>query len=191
MRKLDEQEIKIIKELIRNPRTSDNQISKKTKVPVMSVNRKRKRLEEEGILNYHTVVSRGDPKKKSFRARQLYTIQFKIGVTQEMYIEALRNDKQVKEENAKHHVNSYLGEKDGHLTLIVMLEAENHDKLLAVFNGKIIPNIKKRFGEDCIKKIYTVRLYRPVRVHNNYLPLFNMEKGVIRENWPDEYIFVQ
>lgn len=41
-RTIDEQEKLIIKALIRNPRSSDNQISKTTKVPVRTVYRKRK-----------------------------------------------------------------------------------------------------------------------------------------------------
>ena len=49
MRQLDEQEKSIVKALIRDPRLSDNQISKVTKVPVMSVNRKRKKLDR--IMN--------------------------------------------------------------------------------------------------------------------------------------------
>ena len=41
-RTIDEQEKLIIKALIRNPRSSDNQISKTTKVPVRTVYRKEK-----------------------------------------------------------------------------------------------------------------------------------------------------
>ena len=50
--KLDEQEQKIIKELIRDPRISDNQIGRNTKIPVKTVNRKRKNLEQRNIISY-------------------------------------------------------------------------------------------------------------------------------------------
>ena len=58
MRKIDAQEQKILRALTRNPRHSDNRISAMTGVPVRTVNRKRARLEEEGILSYYTVVER-------------------------------------------------------------------------------------------------------------------------------------
>lgn len=191
MKDLDEQEVKIVKELIRNPRISDNQISKKTGVPVMSVNRKRKSMEEKGILNYNTIVTRGNTETKVFKPRQLYTVQFKIGVTKDEYIEGMKDDKVFKGPNSRYYVNSYLGEQHGHLSLVIMLEANTHAELLEVFNGKIVPHLKQKFGEDCINAISTVRLYIPIRIHHNYMPLFNMENGVIREDWPDDWIFVQ
>ena len=54
LRKLDNQEIKIVKALIRNPRISDNQIGLRTGVPIRTVNRKRKKMEEKGLLKYYT-----------------------------------------------------------------------------------------------------------------------------------------
>ena len=57
MRKFDKQEEMIIKELIRNSRISDNQIAKNTRIPVTTVNRKRKLLEEEGFIHYYADVS--------------------------------------------------------------------------------------------------------------------------------------
>ena len=44
MRDLDKKEKLIIKELVKNPRISDNQIAKNTGLAVKSVNRKRKKL---------------------------------------------------------------------------------------------------------------------------------------------------
>ena len=46
----DDQERAILKALIRDPRQSDNHISKVTGVPTPTVRRKRKRLEDEGLL---------------------------------------------------------------------------------------------------------------------------------------------
>ena len=48
------QERRIIRNLIKNPRISDNKISKITGIPTITVNRKRKKLEAEGLLHYHT-----------------------------------------------------------------------------------------------------------------------------------------
>ena len=49
---LDEQEQLIIKALIKDPRMSDNNIGKLTKVPIRTVSRKRKKLEQENKIEY-------------------------------------------------------------------------------------------------------------------------------------------
>jgi DNA-binding Lrp family transcriptional regulator len=190
MRKLDIQETKILKQLVRNPRVSDNQISKNTRVPVMTVNRKRKLMEEEGIINYYTDINHGDPKTKVYDAIQLYTIQFKIGITREHYIKAIMEDRKFRSRNSKYHAESYLGEKEGHLALVIMLEANSQSELIEIFNGEIVQGIKSRYGEDCINKIDTTRIDVPIRMHHNYLPLINMEKGIIKKEWDDEWIYV-
>jgi len=59
MKEFDEQERKIIYELIRNPRLSDNQVGKRTAIPIKTVNRKRKLLEEKGALQYAALVEHG------------------------------------------------------------------------------------------------------------------------------------
>ena len=58
MRDLDKQERLIIRELIKNHRISDNKIGKNTGIPVMSVNRKRKSMEKEGLLTYYTSLKK-------------------------------------------------------------------------------------------------------------------------------------
>ena len=57
MRELDDQERLIIRQLIRDPRESDNGIGESTGVNVRTVGRKRQRLEQDGILSYHTQVN--------------------------------------------------------------------------------------------------------------------------------------
>ena len=78
MKELDDFERKVVKELIRNPRISDNQIAKNVKMPVMTVNRKRKGLEEEGYLRYFTSLDTGEHGTGKFRAKQIYCVKFKI-----------------------------------------------------------------------------------------------------------------
>ena len=53
----DEQEQLIIKALIKDPRMSDNNIGKLTKVPIRTVSRKRKKLEQESKINYYVSVN--------------------------------------------------------------------------------------------------------------------------------------
>ena len=55
-RKLDEQELKIAKALIRSPRISDNRLGDENDLPIRSVSRKRARMEREGLLRYFAEV---------------------------------------------------------------------------------------------------------------------------------------
>jgi DNA-binding Lrp family transcriptional regulator len=187
---LDEQEKKIVRELIRNPRASDNQISKKTSVPVMTVNRKRKKLEERGLLYYFTYINNTNRGTGLYHARQLYIVKFKIGLTREKYLQMIESDKRLKETNAKHIVESFIGEKDGHLALMLIMEAKSEGQLVEIFNGDVVENFKKNFGEDCIDDVSTVKLNLPIRVLHNYLPYINMTNGKMKEEWGDNWIFV-
>lgn len=191
MVEFDAQEVKIVRELVRNPRISDNQLAKNARVPVMTVNRKRKKMEERGLISYYTSIKYEEEATGIFHARQLYIIKLKIGITRETYLEKIKADKELLGFSAEHIAESYVGEKDGHLALMIIMDAKTEPELIESFNGKFVTNIQKLFGEDSIKEVITTKLNIPVRLHHNYLPLINMEKGKIRENWPDEYIFVE
>lgn len=184
----DEKEEKILKELIKNPRVSDNQIAKNAKIPVMTVNRKRKKLEEDDKVLYMSYVNNLN---SDYNARQLYTIKFKSGITRELYINKIQNDYKFKEIYSNYVSDSYLGEKDGHLALIMSIDASSESELVEIFNGLIVKSLKSNFGDDSILEIVTTRISLPIRLHHNYLPLINMEKGTIKKNWNDDYIFVE
>ena len=190
VRELDKQEKLIVKELIRNPRVSDNQIARNTKIPVMTVNRKRKAIEKEGFLRYFTSIDTGEHGTGKYKAKQLYIVKFKIGITREQFIDYVFEDKETLSFSACYISMSYLGEKDGHLAYMCVVDAETESKLMDEFNGKLIPDFKKKFGEDCIREIITMRLTNTIRRHHNYIPMVNMQDGVIKKDWPDEYIFV-
>lgn len=190
IRELDENERKIVRELIRNPRISDNQIAKNTKVPVMTVNRKRKQLERENLLRYYTSFDTGEFGTGRFKAKQLYIIKFKIGIARKDYIEKVEKDKKFQQFNASYTSLSYLGEKDGHLALVMILDAKTDSLLVDEFSGKIIPHLKEKLGNDCIRGIITTKISNTLRRHHNYLPSINMEKGIMKKDWPDEWIFV-
>jgi DNA-binding Lrp family transcriptional regulator len=190
MRTLDKKEVKIIRELIRDPRMSDNQIAKKTGIPVMTVNRKRKRLEAERLLRYYVSIDKGEFGLRIFDAKELYIIKFKMGITRQNYLEALETDPMWRMLNSKFISLAYLGEKDGHLALIIILDAPTEDQLVEEFNGKIVPFLREKLGEDAIKEIITASLDKLVRVHHNYMPAMNMEHGRIKKDWPNDLIFV-
>jgi DNA-binding Lrp family transcriptional regulator len=190
MRRLDEKEVKIIRELIRNPRASDNTIASRAGIPVMTVNRKRKRLEEERLLRYYVSLDKGEFGLHIFDAKELFIIKFKIGITRKEYLDKLELDPIWRMFNSRYISLAYLGEKDGHLALMLILDAVTEDQLVEEFNGKIVPFLKEKLGQNCIREVITTSLNKLVRVHHNYMPATNMEKGVIRKGWPDRYIFV-
>jgi len=85
-KELDNQEKSILKELVKDPRISDNQIALKTGIPVKSVNRKRKNLESERILSYHTRIDNNTEGTGIFGARRMYTILFDYGISRQMLL---------------------------------------------------------------------------------------------------------
>ena len=190
MRKFDKQEENILKELIKNPRISDNQVAKNTKIPVTTVNRKRKHLEEQGFIHYYVDVSDESLERGQHNARQLYVIKLKEGITRQKYLEKIKKSENLRKVNPRYHAESFLGEKDGQFAVILIAEAKSADELIEIFNGSIIPDIKKRHGDDCISEITTTKVTFPFRMHHNYIPLFNMESGIIKKDWLNDWIFV-
>ena len=190
MKELDEIERKIVRELIRNPRLSDNKISKKTRIPVMTVNRRRKGLEGEGYLRYFTSLDTGEHGTGKYEAKQLYVIKFKIGITRKEFMEKVESVKEFVAFSSHYISLSCLGEKDGHLAYMCVLDAEAESKLMDEFNEKLVPYFEKRFGKNCIEEITTMRVTNTLRRHHNYVPSMNMENGMMKKDWPDEYIFV-
>jgi DNA-binding Lrp family transcriptional regulator len=59
-KKIDDVEKQIIKELVIDPKISDNKISKNTNIPLKTVNRKRKKLEENNYINYMLNINHGE-----------------------------------------------------------------------------------------------------------------------------------
>ncbi len=190
MPKLDDQEVMIIRELIRNPKISDNGIAKRTGVPVMTVNRKRKSLEDKNMISYYADLRHGEGGTEDFYAKQLYIIKFKIGITRQAFLDNIRKDKDLRKFNAEHIVSSHLGEKDGHLAMMMMLNAHTEQDLTESFNGQIVPMLRRNFGDDCIISIDTLRILEPIREHHNYITDVNMKNGKIDDSWPSDYIFV-
>jgi len=187
---LDEQEVKIIRGLIRNPRISDNQLSKGTGIPVMSVNRKRKRLEEKGLINYYTDFAHGERGTQDFLAKQLYIIKFLGGITREQFLRFVSSDHNYRKFMSMYAVESYLGEKDGRLALIIILNGKNTTELVESFNSTVMSMFREHFGENSVRDIITARITDLIRTHHNYLPIINMDNGVMKQDWPDDYIFV-
>ena len=190
MRTFDDQERAILKALIRDPRQSDNYISKITSVPTPTVRRKRKRLEEEGLINYFVAIDMQETGAGTFGARHLYIIKFRIGVTVKQIVDEIKSEPNVRSVFTDLIYESHIAELDGHVALVMIIEGKNDADIIENVQGKIIPSLRKNHGPESIEEISTLRLLSPIRVFHNYVPLVNMHKGVLRDDWTDDAIFV-
>jgi DNA-binding Lrp family transcriptional regulator len=190
MRELDEQERLIVRQLVRDPRESDNGIGELTGVNVRTVNRKRQRLEEEGILSYHTHIDLSAQGAGQFNARHLYIIKFRIGVTFKQIVEDIRREPFVRSIFTEIIFESHIAEIDGKLALLLFIDGASDTDIVQTVQEKLVPSLLRNHGENSIEEISTIRMLSPVRVMRNYLPFVNMEHGYIRKDWPDEAIYV-
>src|SRR6266699_2807359 len=92
MRILDEQEKAIVRQLIRDPRESDNGIGEVTGVNVRTVGRKRQRLEQSGVLSYFTHLDLSSSGTGEYSTRHLYIIKFRNGVTFNQLVEDIKRE---------------------------------------------------------------------------------------------------
>lgn len=190
MRALDEQEQMIARQLVRDPRQSDNAISEVTGVSVRTVSRKRQRLEEEGVLSYHTHVDLSARGTGQFLARHLYILKFRIGVSQKQVVEDIKKELFVRSVFTEVIFESQIAEIDGQLALLLFIDGKSDDDIFQTVQEKLVPCLQKNHGKNSIEEISTMRLLASVRTLRNYLPFVNIQNGYIREDWPDEAIYV-
>ncbi len=180
----DEQEKLIIKALVKDPRMSDNSIGKLTKVPIRTVSRKRKKLEQENKISYYVSVSQKD------KARHLYTIKFKMGITKQKLLDEIKKEPKIKTLFTEMVYESHFGEMDGHTAELLIVEGASDNEISENFNGKILPLMLKNHGEDSIIGITTIRLSDNIRIFHNYLPFINMKHGKLMPDWHLESIYL-
>ncbi len=191
LRKLDTQEVKVVKALIRNPRLSDNQIGIKTGVPIRTVNRKRKKMEEEGLLKYYTELNMGADGTGRFNARHLYLVKFKMGISQSRIIKEVQEEPNVRTVFTDFIYESHIAEIEGHTALALIIEGISDDEINTNFNEIMVPSLEKNHGKDSIVQITTIRLGKPIRVFHNYLPMVNLSKGRISDRWAEDAILAE
>jgi DNA-binding Lrp family transcriptional regulator len=189
MRILDEQEKAIVRQLIRDPRESDNGVGEVTGVNVRTVSRKRDRLEQEGILSYYTNVDLSADGAKQYNARHLYIIKFKVGITYSQLIKEIQKDSN-QQPVFETIFESHIAEIDGKVALLLFVDGNSDLDIVQRTHEELIPGILKNHGSDSIESISTIRLLSPVRVMRNYIPIVNMCKGYIRSDWPSDAIYV-
>ena len=190
VRVLDDQDRLIVKALIRDPRLSDNQIGKLTGVPTPTVRRKRKKLEEEGLLSYFTALDMQESGTSVFGARHLYIIKFRIGITVKQIIDEIKSEPNVRSIFTDLIYESHIAEIEGRVALVMIIEGKDDADIVENVQGKIVPSLRKNHGPDSIEEISTIRLLHTVRIFHNYVPLVNMKQGVLRADWPKNAIFV-
>ena len=77
---LDNMEKQIVKLLIKNPRISDVKISELTEIPYRTVNRKRQKLENTGLINYYTELNTGIKGTKTLKMNHFGGSDIFLGV---------------------------------------------------------------------------------------------------------------
>ncbi len=190
MRELDDQERLIIRQLIRDPRESDNGIGEATGVNVRTVGRKRQRLEQEGVLSYHTQVNLNEGGTGQFTARHVYTIKFGLGITVKQVEDDIRREPFVRSIFTEMLFESHIAEIDGAVAMLLFIDGASDADIVQTVQEKLIPSLLRNHGEGSISEVTTIRLLKPVRIMRNYLPFVNMQNGYIRKDWPDEAIYV-
>ncbi len=186
----EKKEEKIVRELIRNPRISDNQIAKKTGIPLKTVNRKRKALEQMGLINYFTCFDNSPRGTGAFNAMHMYFVKFRLGITRKQVTDFILKDIPSKQE-LKHVRDAYVGDSDGNVIVIFVIESRVESDIVEIFNAEIVPKFAKAFGNDAINRTKKISLEMPVRIMHNYIPKSNTSNGRIRDDWPDDLIFVE
>ena len=180
----DEQEKLIIKALIKDPRISDNNIGKLTKVPIRTVSRKRKKLEQENKINYYVSVNRKD------KIRHLYMVKFRMGITKKKLMEEIKKESKVKSLFTEMIYESHFAEIEGHTAELLMIEGKSDNEVSENFNGKILPSMLKNHGQDSIIEIKTIRLSNTIRLFHNYLPFINIKNGKLMHDWYLDLIYI-
>ncbi len=187
MVELDHFEKKILRELVRNPRVSDNQISHITGIPVKTVNRKRKILEEKGFINYISLLNY--MKMGVFGTTQLYLVIMKEGITKKALIDFL-NSVNYSAHLIKHIDSCFIGEFEGNSALVFVIQSRKDEDVVEIFNADLVPLINGRFGQESVKDVKVLRINNLFSFSHNYLMSKNMEKGKMKADWPNDLIFI-
>jgi DNA-binding Lrp family transcriptional regulator len=190
MKELDEQERLIVRQLIRDPRESDNGIGEATGVNVRTVGRKRQRLEQAGVLSYYTNLDLSAAGTGQFSTRHLYIIKFRLGVSYRQLLEDIQREPSVRTVFTEVIFESHIAEIDGKLAMLLFIDGANETDIVQTVQEKVIPSLRKNHGENSIEEVSTIRVLAPVRLMRNYVLPVNMQDGYIRKDWPDEAIYV-
>ena len=187
---LDAQERLIVRQLIRDPRESDNGIGELTGVNVRTVGRKRQRMEQAGILSYYTHLDLSAKGTGEYNSRHLYIIHFQIGVSYKQLLDDIQREPFVRSVFTQVIFESHIAEIDGKLAMLLFIDGANDIDIVQTVQEKLVPSLRNNHGENSIERVETIRILSPVRMMRNYIAPVNMEDGYLRKDWPDEAIYV-
>ena len=185
---LDKQEKQIIKELIKNPKISDNQISKNTKIPVKTVNRKRKILEKNSFINYMVYLDNSRAGTGVLTTKHIYCISFKQGITRAKFLEFTKTTA-FAHIFLKHTSDSYLAEENGCLKLVLFIESYIDSDIIEIFNADYFTRFEAVFGKNCVTNVQVLTINSQLQAFHNYFPQINMKEGKIKDSWNDIFIY--
>ncbi|MFW6230637.1 MAG: winged helix-turn-helix transcriptional regulator [Nanoarchaeota archaeon] len=161
----------ILRELTKNTRATDSRIAKATGIPVKTVNRKRKKLEDAGLVTYGTFINNYETGTKRFNAQCMYTLHFNFGITKEQ-IKSIILEKSFIMHPAviKHVLFDFVGEKEGRAVYSAILVSRASADMVEILNAEIVPLLTQKLGSNAIAKVeeMTVRFFNKTG-HNNHI----------------------
>lgn len=185
-RGLDDVERAIVRELVKNPRTTDKHIRDATGIALRTISRRRRRLEDEGLIRYSAEVEHGLDGQVS---RHLYIIRFRLDIPLSDIRARVSNPSMITE-NTDIIYESHIAEVDGRLALLLVVEGAREADVVESVHDKLLPRLIENHGKDAIEGISTICLLDTIRRQRNYLPGINTEGSAIRKDWPASSIFV-
>lgn len=189
VRRLEEQEKAICRELVRCPRCTDKHLSDATGIPLRTVGRKRRRLEAEGILKFFSEVDLGPSGTGQYPSRHLYVLQFKVGVSldeiRERFIEVTS-----REDSNGTVYETALAEIDGRLAMLITIDGHTEKEIVQRMHDDVIPSFIRNHGQGIIDRVSNMRVLETTRRLRNYVPLVNMNGSSICPSWPADSLHV-
>lgn len=183
---LDEVDRAIARELVKNPRTTDKHIRDATGIALRTISRRRRRLEEEGLIRYSAEVQQGLERRVS---RHLYIIHFRLDIPLNEIRAKVSNPSMIAE-NTDIIYESHIAEVDGRLALLLVVEGARESDVVESVHDKLLPRLIENHGKDAIEGISTICLLDTIRRQRNYLPGINTKGPAIRPDWPSSSVFV-
>lgn len=159
---------KIIVEVVTNPQITNKELSTLVGVSQPTVARYRKRLEDDTILRYFTYVNNMPGGTNAFSARKLYLVYFREGITRKQVADFAFSEPHKKYFYNKHLFSAHVGDSEGRVVLVFMLESRVRGDFVDILNGEIVPSLTGKFGHQCIHQVTGVDIEETLRLFHNY-----------------------
>lgn len=188
---LQEKDKLILSELVRNPRATDKAISQKTNIPIKTVNRRRKSLEEKNVITYMASVNNFTTGTQVFNAISTFTFYFNYGITRDALFKIISSHTFASNNAVKKHIFvDEVGEKDGRAVYSCFLVSRVQSDMIEILNAEILPLFDVELGHNPIFKIDEIKVYSMNKIFHNYFLNGNIENGRIKESFHDSDLFI-